>query len=294
MSKRFRSLWIALSVCLPAASGGAEPDTATPAKAPAASVARTGLVPNEPRRSAELETAFPDDAIVRFGEGDERAIGVYRDSIDDKALGVVVVVLGPGLSPDANVDSTVLRRSLPRARWSTLTVALPDIPNETLPPRQHDKFVEGAVAPPAADSSAAEPTPVAAPATDPMPARVRARLDAVVKAARAKGSKVVLLGEDSAGAWIVWAQNQGLGADAIVAINTQRDQPRIDGKVPKEMLAIVKSPTLLLMETPFDWSVDDRLAADVVLRLLPPGNPSGARLDRQIRGWLKRNFDSRG
>lgn len=293
MSKRHRSLWVALIVCLPAASGGAEPAAAPPANAPALPVERTGLIPNEQRRSTELETAFPDDAIVRFGEGDDRAIGVYRDSIDDKALGVVVVVLGSGLSPDAHVDSTSLRRSLPRSRWSTLTVALPDVPNETLPPRQHDKFVPGAVAPPA-DPAAALPVPPAAPATDPMPARVRARLDAAVKAARAKGSKVVLLGEESAGAWIVWAQNQGLGADAIVAINTARNQPRIDGKAPKDMLAVAKSPTLLLMETPLDWSVDDRLASDVVLRLLPPGNPSGARLDRQIRGWLKRNFDSRG
>jgi hypothetical protein len=292
MSKRYGSLWVVLIGCLPAASGGAEPAAAPPANAPAASVERTGLIPNEQRRSTEFETAFPDDAIVRFGEGDDRAIGVYRNSIDEKALGVVVVVLGSGLSPDAHVDSTSLRRLLPRSRWSTLTVALPDIPNETLPPRQHDKFVEGAAAPPPADPGAAKPP--AAAANDQMPTRVRARLDAAVKAARAKGSKVVLLGEESAGAWIVWAQNQGLGADAIVAINTGRNQPRIDGKVPKDLLATLKSPTLLLMETPLDWSVDDRLAPDVVLRLLPPGNPSGARLDRQIRGWLKRNFDSRG
>ena len=293
MSRLYRSLWVTLIVCVPAASVAAEPAAAPPANGPSPSVERTGLIPSEQRRSTELETAFPDDAIVRFGEGDDRAIGVFRDSIDDKALGVVVVVLGSGLSPDAHVDSTSLRRSLPRSRWSTLTVALPDIPNEMLPPRQHDKFVPGAVAPPA-DPAAAKPAPPAAPASDPLPARVRARLDAAVKAARAKGSKVVLLGEESAGAWIVWAQNQGLGADAIVAINTARNQPRIDGKAPKDMLAVLKSPTLLLMETPLDWSVDDRLAKDVVLRLLPPGNPSGALLDRQIRGWLKRNFDSRG
>jgi len=293
MSRLYRSLWVTLIVCVPAAAVAAEPAAVPPANGPSPSAERTSLIPSEQRRSTELEVAFPDDAIVRFGEGDDRAIGVFRDSIDDRALGVVVVVLGSGLSPDAHVDSTSLRRSLPRSRWSTLTVALPDIPNEMLPPRQHDKFVPGAVAPPA-DPAAAKPATPAAPAPDPLPARVRARLDAAVKAARAKGSKVVLLGEESAGAWIVWAQNQGLGADAIVAINTARNQPRIDGKAPKDMLAVLKSPTLLLMETPLDWSVDDRLAKDVVLRLLPPGNPSGARLDRQIRGWLKRNFDSRG
>ena len=281
-------------VCIPATPDSAAPDAASPASAPPAAVARTALIPTEQRRVTELETAFPDDAIVRFGDGDDRAIGVYRDAVDGGALGVVVIVLGSGLSPDAYVDSTFLRRSLPRERWATLTVALPDVANETLPPRQHDKFVEGATAPPAAEPAAAKPATAIAPAVDPMPPRVRARLDAAVKAARAKGPKVVMLGESSAGAWITWAQNQGLGADAVVAINTARNAPRIDGKAPKDMLAVLKSPTLLLIETPLDWSVDDRLAPDVALRLLPPGNPSGARLDRQIRGWLKRHFDSHG
>ncbi len=284
---------LAFGACLAVAGAWAEPDTAAASETPTGAVERAGLIPNEQRRSAELETAFSDDAIVRFGEGDDRAIGVYRNSIDAKSLGVVVVVLGPELSPDAHIDSAALRRLLPRDRWSTLTVALPDVPNETLPPRQRDKFVEGASAAPA-DSTSAQPAPAPQTATDPMPARVRSRLDAAVKAARAKGSKVILLGSGSAGVWIVWAQNQGLGADAIVAINTSRNEPQIDGHAPREMLATIKSPTLLLMETPLGWSIDDPLAADVVLRHLPPGNPSGARLERQVRGWLKRNFDSRG
>ena len=103
-----------------------------------------------------------------------------------------------------------------------------------------------------------------------------------------------MLGEGAASAWIAWAQTQGLGADAVVAINTPRDAPRIDGKRPKDVLAVLKSPALMLIESPLDWSVDDRLAPDVELRLVPPGSPSGARLDRQIQGWLKRRFDSRG
>ena len=282
-------------VCIPAASDSVAPDATQAVSTPPAAAERTGLIPTEQRRAAELEDAFPDDSIVRFGEGSDLAIGVYRESVRGDALGVVVVVLGSGLSPDSYSDSTSLRRSLPRERWSTLTVALPDAPNESLPPRQHDKYVEGSTtgaAPPAeaVPEKAAQATPAA---TDPMPSRVRARLDAAVKAARAKASKVVILGEDSAGAWVTWAQGQGLGADGVGAINTARNAPKIDGKTPKEALAIAKSPTLLLIETPLDWSVDDRLSRDVALRLLPPGDPSGARLDRQIRAWLKRNVVSR-
>lgn len=250
-------------------------------------------MPTGPRRVAELETAFPDDVIVRFGEGDARAIGVYRRAIDDRARGVVVVVLGPGMTADAAVDSTFLRRSLPRERWATLTITLPDEANEVIPPRQRGKAGDGA--PVAAPNDTAQaPTKALSPAPDLTPALVRARLDTAVKAAREKGAKVVVLGELAAGAWIVWAQQQGLGADAVVAINTPRNSPRIDGQTPRDTLAALKSPALLLFETPFDWSVDDRLAADVTLRRLPPGNPAGERLDRQIRGWLNRRFDSRG
>jgi hypothetical protein len=296
MWKRFLTLWVATVLCMPAASDAPAPSDAAAAP-PVAGVAteRAGLLPTEARRASELEGAFPDDAIVRIGDGDDRAIGVYRDALEPKVLGVVVVVLGAGLSPDAHVDSTSLRRSLARKRWATLTVALPDIPNETLPPRQRDKFVEGATAAqPAPDPAAAKPAEAAPPAADPMPARVRARLDAALKAARPKGTKVVMLGEGAAGAWVAWAQLQGLGADAVITINTPRDAPRIDGKRPKDVLAVFKSPALMLIEAPLYWSVDDRLAADVELRLIPPGNPSGARLDRQVQGWLKRRFDSRG
>jgi hypothetical protein len=196
------------------------------------------------------------------------------------------------MSPDAQVDATALRRSLPRARWATLTVALPDVPDAVLAPRQRDNLA--AVSATAADvkptSTATVPTTV----DETLPARVRLRLDAAVKVAREKGSKVVMLGEDAAGAWIVWAQNQKLGADAIIAINTARNAPQIDGKQPKDSLAALESPALLLIEAPLDWAVDDRLAPDVELHRLPPGRPSLERLDRRIRGWLKRRFGSPG
>jgi hypothetical protein len=38
----------------------------------------------------------------------------------------------------------------------------------------------------------------------------------------------------------------------------------------------------MLVESPLDWTVDDRLSPDVHLRRIAPGNPSGGRLDRQI------------
>ena len=93
----------------------------------------------------ELETAFPDDVIVRFGEGDARAIGVYRVRSTIGARGVVVVVLGPGLTADAAVDSTFVAAVIAAfERWATLTITLPDEPNEVIPPRQRGKSGDGA------------------------------------------------------------------------------------------------------------------------------------------------------
>jgi hypothetical protein len=279
--------WLALECA--AAHSDDRGTAATPAAAPP-QAERGALVPTETRRSAELESAFPDDSIVRIGDGDDRTIGVYRQSIGDRALGVVVIVLGASLTAESVGDSTRLRHALPRGRWSTLAVALPDVPNEVLPPRQHDKLVEGAAAAqPAEPAATSQVAPV-----NVMPARVQARLDAAVKAAREKGRKVVVLGEDAAGVWIVWAQNHGLGADALVAINPARGSPTIDGKPPTDAFAALAAPALLLMETPHDWSADDPLGAHVTLQRLPPGDPAGVRLERRINGWLKRRFDSRG
>ena len=292
MCKRLLILMLVALTCVASASEAPPPSDAPAEARPTANVERIGLLPTEARRANELETSFPDDAIVRIGDGDARAVGVYRDAIEPKALGVVVIVLGSGLSPDSSADSTDLRRTLARGRWATLAVTLPDIPNELLPPRQRDKFVEGAAATPApVPTNAVE---AARPAEDPLPARVRARLDAAVKAARDKGSKVVILGEGAAGAWIAWAKLRGLDADAIVVIDTARDAPRIEGKRPKDVLAEFSSPALMLVESPLDWTVDDRLAPSVDVRRMSRGSPSGGRLDRQIDGWLKHRFDSPG
>lgn len=286
------TLLVAALVCLPAASNAPSPSGATPA----AAVERVGLLPTEARRAIELEAVFPDDVIVRIGDGDDRAIGVYREAIKPNAIGVIVIVIGSGMSADSSADATALRRALARRHWATLAVALPDIPNETLPPRQRDKFVEGAAAPAAPATPAptvAQPESVTPP-VDTMPPRVRARLDAAAKAARSKAPKVVMLGEGAVGAWIAWAKLQGLDADAVIVIDTARDTPRIEGKRPKDVLADFKSPLLMLVESPLDWTVDDRLSPDVHLRRMAPGTPSGGRLDRQIEGWLKHRFDSRG
>ena len=48
----------------------------------------------------------------------------------------------------------------------------------------------------------------------------------------------------------------------------------------------------MLVESPLDWTVDDRLAPSVDVRRMSRGSPSGGRLDRQIDGWLKHRFDS--
>lgn len=298
MWKRTLTLLMAALVCLPAASEAPPSDGAAPAAAPpAATVARVGLLPTEARRANELEAVFPDDVVVRIGDGEDRAIGVYREAIQPKAIGVIVIVLGAGMTADSSTDATALRRALARRHWATLAVALPDIPNETLPPRQRGKLVEGAAAP-AAPAAPATPAPAqaatATPPVDPMPARVRARLDAAAKAARGKAPRLVMLGEGAVGAWIAWAKLQGLDADAVVVIDTAKDAPRIDGKRPKDLLADFKSPLLMLVESPLDWTVDDRLSPDVEMRRMAPGTPSGGRLDRQIEGWLKHRFDSRG
>jgi hypothetical protein len=281
---------VGLIVALSALPAGA---AAAPAEAPdgaqaSAAVERSTAIVSAAQRDAELETVFPDDEVVWLGEGEAKTLGVFRASIRDQTRGVIVIVQGPASTADAHTTAAALRQALPRAGWATLTIALPEDRAPAVPPR--------AVSPaPAAGADPAVVAPAAvaaAVAVDPRPAQIRARLNAAVEVARSRSKVVVVLGEDAVTAWLAWAQLQGLGADALVAINAPTEVPRIEGLRPKSSLAQLVTPALLLMEVPHEWSRDDRLSPTVELQRLSPSAPGAGYLERKILGWLKRHYPS--
>jgi hypothetical protein len=75
MWKRLFTLMLVSFTCVSAASEAPPPSAAAAEARPTAGVERIGLLPAESRRANELETSFPDDAIVRIGDGDARSVG---------------------------------------------------------------------------------------------------------------------------------------------------------------------------------------------------------------------------
>ncbi len=232
---------------------------AAESSAPAAD--RAALLPTEQRMQTEQGEAFPDDEVVWLTVGDGKVLGVFRKSVGPPLPRAFLLVLPAGYSADGDSATATLRHVLPRRGYATFTVALP------------------------------------LPATpDPTPAQIRARLDAALIALRARAPEadVIVLGEHQAAAWVVWAQNQGMGAAAAVVLNFELDAPSIADVEPADLVQALAGPALVLIESPHPWSLDIALSDDAELQLLPPGHAGGERIERRLRGWIKRRFADNG
>ncbi len=229
------------------------------AEAPPAEPGRAALLPTEARQQTDQSQGFPDDEVVWLDVDAAKVIGVFRASVQPATRGAFLLILPAGYAADAVLATVTLRHELPRRGYATLAVPLPDAPE--------------------ADSS-----------------KVRARLDAALAALteRAPGVDVFVFGEAQAAAWVVWAQAEGFGAKGAVALNLDLKVPSIGDAQPRAILKGLESPALLLIESPRTWSQDVILAAATELQLLPPGHAGGERLERRLRGWLKRNFATHG
>jgi hypothetical protein len=225
---------------------------------PVPTAQRGALLPTEANLQVERGAAFPDDEVVWLSAGEAQVLAVFRAAVRPPLRGAFIILLPPGEAPDSSAAGVTLRHALPRRGFATLTVALP------------------------LDTGDA--------------AAVRARLDAALAAvkSRAVDADVFVFGEALAAAWVVWAQAQGLGAAAVIALNLDLRTPIIDGVAPYGLLEQLSGPALILVESPRTWSPDVAVAVDTELQLLPPDYAGGERVERRLRGWLNRRFATRG
>ncbi|WP_104904357.1 alpha/beta hydrolase family protein [Pseudomonas sp. LH1G9] len=176
-----------------------------------------------PERSREeasaLERQIPREEQQQLQAGSDSFLALWKPANSAEAEGVVIIVPGAGENADWPQAIAPLRRKLPDAGWGTLSLSLPDVNLDTLPPRVIEA-PNAAVDTSSKDgSTAAKPIEQAASAeaegTDPavVPGadeqdktdakRIFERIDAAVAFAQTQGARsVVLLGHGS-GAW--WA-----------------------------------------------------------------------------------------
>ena len=243
-------------------SAQAATDAASKSNAEAAPAQRAALLPDEAARTRDYPSTLERDESVWLDAGSDRSLALFRGVVHGEPRGVVLIVLARGLAPEQGSTSVALRHSLPRHGWATLLVRVPDGTSD------------------APDAPSAER------------AAIRSRLDAAIGVARqrAAGGAVIVFAEGEAAAWTIWAQRNGLGANAIAVVDVDAKMPTIESERPPEHLKATKGPALVLIETPHAWSLDDALSPEAELHLLPAANPSSERIERVLRGWIKRRL----
>lgn len=104
-----------------------QPETAAPRPAPD-SRSETAAV--------ALQRQVPVHQQLRLDGGNDAFLGLWQPANQAQAKGLVIILPGEGETADWPRAIGPLRRQLPDAGWSTLSLTLPDAPNAGIAPRR--------------------------------------------------------------------------------------------------------------------------------------------------------------
>ena len=299
-----------------AAGGASGADTTSSEAPPSEAPIRVEPAPVSVEQAQGLQNQLSADEQQQLKAGDEAFLALWLPANAGTATGIVVIVPGDGESADWPQVVSPLRKKLPNAGWSTLSLTLPDPQAPSLPPRP-----EAAATPtstPAEDAGAAptdsgaEAAPAEAATTDSQttePAsaqtsqqqRVFERIDAALAAARQeKPERLVLLGHGSGAYWAAQYLSEKKPDDIQNLLLVSPQQPKGFTGNGEELLASLKLAT---GDFYYKDQAPDRQAAlkrmqagkrqqhpayiQVAMKALP-GNTEieSEQLFRRIRGWL--------
>ena len=189
---------------------------AAPAEKP---VERQPLLERSQEEASALERKIPQQEQQQLQAGSESFLALWKPANSAEPEGVVIIVPGSGENADWPQAIGPLRRKLPDANWGTLSLSLPDVSVDTLPPRvieapkatvdtsskdasTADKPIEQAAS---AEAEGTDPSVV--PGADEQDktdaSRIFARIDAAVAFAQTQSARSVVLVGHGTGAW--WA-----------------------------------------------------------------------------------------
>ncbi|MGY2400515.1 alpha/beta hydrolase family protein [Pseudomonas sp. SDO5271_S396] len=292
---------------------------AADAPAPAAEkpVERQPLPERSQEEASALQRNIPQQEQQQLQAGSDSFLALWKPANSAEPEGVAIIVPGAGENADWPQAIGPLRRKLPNANWGTLSLSLPDVSVDTLPPRvmeapkatvdtsskeasTTDKPIEQAAS---AEAEGTDPSVV--PGTDEQDktdaSRIFARIDAAVAFAQTQGARSVVLMGHGTGAW--WAarylsekQPSQVQKLVMVAAKTPAGrQPDV-----QQLAPVLKLPTadLFYQDSPASRkAAQERAQAakraknegykQVTLKALPGNNAAEQeQLYRRIRGWL--------
>lgn len=289
----------------------------TPAQPPAAAAPRAPLIERSEQEAQALARQLPAQEQQTLQAGGDNFLALWRPANDPDPAGMVIIV--PGAGETANWPDTVapLRSKLPDARWSTLSLTLPDLLSEAMQPRGIEPPAPAAAGssatPPDANApieqaaaSGADPTAPTQPTTpdDQLKtdaARIFARIDAgIAFAQQVKARSIVLLGHGTGAYWAAryLSERQPSRAQRLVMVAGKTPEAAPSGldqlapqlKVPVADIYYATTPNLRSAAVQRLQASKRQPASQYSqTELTPlPGDQDSEReqLVRRVRGWL--------
>ncbi|VVP81793.1 hypothetical protein PS938_00736 [Pseudomonas fluorescens] len=274
-----------------------------------------------PERSQEeataLERKIPPQEQQQLQAGTDTFLALWKPANTADPKGAVIIIPGTGETADWPQAVGPLRRKLPDAEWSSLSITLPDLQSDAIAPR----IVEAAPAPKAAETVSKDSTTAApieqvaggeADVTDKVVAetteeqskadaeRIFARIDAAIAFAEQQSARrIVVLGHGTGTYWAAryLSEKQPSQVERFLMVAAQtpaQAKPELDELAPN-----LKLPTadMFYMDKPLDRNaalarlqankrVKTSAFSQISLKALPDKKAEQEQLFRRVRGWL--------
>ncbi|UST68822.1 alpha/beta hydrolase family protein [Pseudomonas moraviensis] len=311
---------LCLSLILPCAFSVEAADPAPPATDKPAEekpAERQPLLERSQEEAAALQRKLPAQEQQQLQAGSETFLALWKPANSAEPKGAVIIVPGVGETADWPQAVGPLRRQLPDAGWSSLSITLPDLQGDAIAPR----VIEPAAAPKAPettskDATTAQPIEQAAGGEAEVAEQVVAqtseeqakadaervfvRIDAAIAYAEQQSARsIVVLGHGTGAYWAArfLSERQTPQVEKLVMVDAQAPAKALPPLA--ELTPTLKLPTadIFYMDKALDRnSALERMQASkrlktsafsqVALKVLPDKKAEQEQLVRRVRGWL--------
>ncbi|SDU64865.1 MULTISPECIES: alpha/beta hydrolase family protein [Pseudomonas fluorescens group] len=311
---------LCLSLILPCAFSVEAADPAPPATDKPAEekpAERQPLLERSQEEAAALQRKLPAQEQQQLQAGSDTFLALWKPANSAEPKGAVIIVPGVGETADWPQAVGPLRRKLPDAGWSTLSITLPDLQGDAIAPR----VIEPAAAPKAPettskDATTAQPIEQAAGGEAEVAEQVVAqtseeqakadaervfgRIDAAIAYAEQQSARsIVVLGHGTGAYWAArfLSERQTPQVEKLVMVDAQAPAKALPPLA--ELTPTLKLPTadIFYMDKALDRNAAlERMQASkrlktsafsqVALKVLPDKKAEQEQLVRRVRGWL--------
>ena len=278
---------------------------------------RQPLLERSQEEAAALQRKLPAQEQQQLQAGSDTFLALWKPANSAEPKGAVIIVPGAGETADWPQAIGPLRRKLPDAEWSSLSITLPDLQGDAIAPR----VIEPAAAPKAPettskDATTAQPIEQAAGGEAEVAEQVVAetseeqakadadrifgRIDAAIAHAEQQSARsIVVLGHGTGAYWAArfLSERQTPQVEKLVMVDAQAPVKALPPLA--ELTPTLKLPTvdIFYMDKALDRNAAlERMQASkrlktsafsqVALKVLPDKKAEQEQLVRRVRGWL--------